>query len=238
MKRCPACGTTYTDDTLKYCLADGQRLGDAPDETTTVVRTRSDPADADTIAIRPDATRASGAADPGTRGILIKLAIALAVAVLLAVIVIAGGAAIYILSAGNGNVATANNAVRSPVPPTPAPTRDNRDELRDQIANLERRLEEQLRTGSNSAKPYSTPEMRSSGVTARVDSPRDGFLALRSLPSSEIGDRVTTIPHGARVSLGACGPVTAVKRRGRWCQASYAGYTGWVFDGYLIYDSK
>lgn len=29
MKRCPACGTQYTDDTLRFCLQDGTPLGDS-----------------------------------------------------------------------------------------------------------------------------------------------------------------------------------------------------------------
>ena len=72
--------------------------------------------------------------------------------------------------------------------------------------------------------------------TARVDSPGDGFLALRKLPHSEIGERIAKIPHGATVEVGVCGPVVRpVNRAGRWCQASYNGQTGWVFDAYLVY---
>lgn len=245
VKRCPACGTTYTDDTLKYCLADGSPLTDGGDETVTVVRQLSD--QAKTIAIaeeptvaastRPHPTPASPASN--STSVLIKVLIALAVAVLLGVLVVIAAALIIYMSAVPAPATPANTARPNTVAsPAPTSSRSESDELRDQIADLQKQLEQQRRSGSNTLQPYSTPAMRPSGVSARVESPRDGFLALRSLPSSEIGDRLTTIPHGARVALGACGPVTSANRRGRWCQASYGGYSGWVFDGYLIYETK
>src|SRR5687767_4359051 len=38
MKQCPVCMTTYTDQTLRYCLADGNTLNDLAGELPTVVR--------------------------------------------------------------------------------------------------------------------------------------------------------------------------------------------------------
>ena len=39
MKQCPVCKTTYTDDTLRYCLADGTTLAEGPLTEETVFRT-------------------------------------------------------------------------------------------------------------------------------------------------------------------------------------------------------
>ena len=38
MKRCPSCNTTYTDDSLRFCLADGGILEDVDTEAETVFR--------------------------------------------------------------------------------------------------------------------------------------------------------------------------------------------------------
>ena len=37
MKRCPACGTTYPDDSLRFCLADGSLLERTDEEPTVFV---------------------------------------------------------------------------------------------------------------------------------------------------------------------------------------------------------
>jgi hypothetical protein len=120
--------------------------------------------------------------------------------------------------------------------PAPSPTKDDKDELRDQIANLEKMLNDQKKSNKTPNLPQNIPNQSAMTTTARVNSPGDGFLALRTLPNSELGDRILKIPHGAVISVGECGPVmTPVKRSGRWCQAMYNGYRGWVFDAYLIY---
>ncbi|MEQ1645696.1 MAG: hypothetical protein ABL959_19760, partial [Pyrinomonadaceae bacterium] len=43
MKQCPSCRTTYTDDTLLYCLADGSLLVAHDDEATFVRNSVADP---------------------------------------------------------------------------------------------------------------------------------------------------------------------------------------------------
>src|SRR2546427_6315842 len=43
MKQCPACKTTYTDETLSYCLSDGQPLVFVEDEYATVVNRTGEP---------------------------------------------------------------------------------------------------------------------------------------------------------------------------------------------------
>ncbi|MEQ1646623.1 MAG: hypothetical protein ABL959_24425, partial [Pyrinomonadaceae bacterium] len=43
MKQCPSCRTTYTDDTLRYCLADGSSLVAHDDEATFVRNSVAEP---------------------------------------------------------------------------------------------------------------------------------------------------------------------------------------------------
>lgn len=75
------------------------------------------------------------------------------------------------------------------------------------------------------------------GYTATVwaNSPGDGFLALRSGPTTASGTRLLKIPHGDALALGGClAPTTSPGGRyGAWCRARYAGTDGWVFDAFL-----
>lgn len=152
-----------------------------------------------------------------------------------AVVAIAAGAFIYFNV--NGNDPTPNiNGKDVKTAASPTPVKDDKDELRDQIANLERQINEQKKAKQPANIPLSMPRQSTTTTTARGNSPSDGFLALRSLPSSELGARILKIPHGATVTIGACGPVVRpVSRSGRWCQASYNGSSGWVFDAFLLY---
>lgn len=220
MKQCPSCHSIYTDETLRYCLADGTKLTETDAEEPTVVRPSVDPTEKTVVmphaapqrrvdipvapAVQP---RPSKNGDGS--GKLIKVLI---VVVVLAVLLIAalGVAAVIYFNLKPG-VPAANLSK-----PTPSPN-----------------------PASN--RPASTPSGdQPSGVRkAMANSPGDGFLALRSLPSSQVGDRILKIPHGAIVTVGDCGPVvTPVNRSGRWCQATYNGYTGWVFDAYLVYSDN
>jgi len=63
-----------------------------------------------------------------------------------------------------------------------------------------------------------------------VNTPGDGFLALRSEPSAKTGVRLAKIPHGTQLSLGTCTPSS---KGSNWCQASYNGFNGWVLDQYV-----
>ena len=75
------------------------------------------------------------------------------------------------------------------------------------------------------------------GYTATVwaNSPGDGFLALRSGPTTASGTRLLKIPHGDALALGGClEPTTSPDGRyGAWCRARYAGTDGWVFDAFV-----
>ncbi len=71
----------------------------------------------------------------------------------------------------------------------------------------------------------------SAGQRSRVNSPGDGFLALRSEPSVSAGARLAKIPHGTPIELGNCTPNTSGS--GNWCRANYGGQSGWVLDRYI-----
>ncbi len=246
MRVCPKCGTAYTDETLRFCLADGNLLNSVSDEQITISRTVVAPDVDRTVAMHEGTVRVAipaATADPNrpraavpppdSGGRLLKVLLILVGLAIAAGLAIVGGGIIY-NAATRSEVPPANS--NSKTPPSPAPTKDEQAELREQIANLEKRLNEQQKTGQNTNIPLKMPGRAATSTTATVDSPGDGFLALRSLPSSTAGERILKIPHGATVTIGACGPVvTPVKRSGRWCQASYGGYDGWVFDSYLRY---
>lgn len=233
MKQCPTCKTTYTDDTLSYCLADGSGLTEIGDEEPTVVRTASDKARV-TIPQRADPTvvqerLSSGKSSNG----LIKVVIGVAVIGLLLLIGLGlAGVGLYY---GTGR-RSAENITPTPTAPPPATATPDKEKekLRDELANIQKQLDEQRRNANRADK---TDEERGSSITATVDSPNDGFLALRSEPDADNGDRIAKIPHGAEIEVLRCGggTVTIGSRKGRWCYVEYNGQTGWVFDAWLSY---
>ncbi len=251
MKQCTACKTTYTDETLSYCLADGHPLVPVSDELTTVSTRAGEPTAvfgrAEKMRVEiPQRTVASNIAPPAfvpaaaTRpsGGGLKIFIGMVAAFLLvAVIVIAGGLVFYFNSKST-EVATKNtvtNRASTPIP-SPSATTDDKDELREQIANLEKRLSEQKSANRPANIPLTLPNQPTTAASARVNSPGDGFLALRTFPSSESGSRILQIPHGAVITVGGClNSARLGSKAGRWCRASYNGYSGWVFDAFLIY---
>ena len=66
---------------------------------------------------------------------------------------------------------------------------------------------------------------------ATVNSPGDGFLALRSNPNTNMGSRLLKIPHATDLVLGEC---VSTSESGRWCKTSYQGQNGWVSSRYLL----
>jgi hypothetical protein len=92
--------------------------------------------------------------------------------------------------------------------------------------------------GPADARPVPTPltdrpvaEGHAGRETARVYTPGDGFLALRSEPSIRRGKRLVKIPHDTLLTLGEC--VTR-EDDGRWCRTGFRGEVGWVFERYLV----
>ncbi len=240
MKQCPSCRTTYTDPTLSFCLADGTPLIDVAEEPTVSRSGRGEPM---RVEIGQEVTKqpfmpnpAPPAAPTGSNTMKIVLVVGLLAGMML-IGVIGAGALIY-FNRDARPIANENRNSNNIVKPSPTvePTVDQSNTLRDQIANLEKRLNEQKKGTPGPIAPFPPINPTTMTTPAKANSPGDGFLALRSLPNSEAGDRIAKIPHGATVMIGGCGPVIKpVNRSGRWCQASYNGKTGWVFDGYLTY---
>jgi hypothetical protein len=78
--------------------------------------------------------------------------------------------------------------------------------------------------GSDASRPSG------SASEATVNAPGDGFLALRSEPSTKRGRRLAKIPHGTRLTLQRCD----VAADGyHWCRTTFEGQMGWVADRYL-----
>jgi len=65
-----------------------------------------------------------------------------------------------------------------------------------------------------------------------VNTPGDGFLALRSDPSSKKGYRVSKIPHGTKINLLDC--VKSYTTDHSWCKTTYNGESGWVSSKFTI----
>lgn len=237
MKQCPACKTTYTDDSLRFCLADGSALDSATDEQPTVVkRAGNNPLRVD---IPPAATlptekaNAKSVAGDSTRT-WIKIVVT---AVILEFIAIGAvgliGAVFYYGTGGKEKEIFAKS-------PTPAPATPDteKERLRDEIANIQKKLDEQKIANINTRpSPNEDDDEQGSPITATVNSPNDGFLALRSIPDAEHGERILRIPHGAEVEINNCEKtkLTISGQTGRWCQIEYNGRTGWVFDAWLNY---
>lgn len=256
MRQCPNCGTTYTDDTLRFCLSDGASLIEN-DEQATFVRTGQSPQTAKTAEYNersplrvniPETPAATNYGAPTTSEPSASwLKIAVVVGVLTVMIVAAAGLAgalIYFNKDARPAITENNNknSDRQPSPsitPSTSPTASNNEtnELKEQIANLEKRLNEQKNANRAAVNTPAPPEQPSvTSTSALVNSPGDGFLALRTLPSSSAGDRIYAIPHGARVFLNGCLPTSRVgNKTGRWCRARYGTYNGWVFDAWLTY---
>ncbi len=181
MKQCPACGTTYTDRTLRYCLADGSVLSDVSDELATIVRTADVPYTDKTVAMerdRPMRVDIPGESQssafqpayqptaPASNGLFKATMVVIGLGIF-AVVAIAAGAFIYFNV--NGNDPTPNiNGKDVKTAASPTPVKDDKDELRDQIANLERQINEQKKAKQPANIPLSMPRQSTTTTTARA----------------------------------------------------------------------
>ena len=242
MKQCPQCRTTYTDDTLKFCLADGALLESTVEQDTA---TRS--------GVRIDIEQPRTAAvphpipqQPGKGGgTVIKIVIAVLLLGFFGLVVAGVAGVLYYMNSG-GTSKVARTSPTQTATPRPAaatsPTVDPEQErLEKELANVLKKLEDELKSDANRAaapplEPNSPPP-DDGRPSARVNSPNDGFLALRDQPDAENGNLMAEIPHGAAVALENCEKekVTVGGRKGRWCMVTYNGETGWVFDAWLQY---
>lgn len=229
MKQCPQCKTTYTDDTLSFCLADGTPLASKtrPTEAETVITsyTPAKPVVIDVTQETPPTFTAPPGypqpAQPQKTGLSPMLVVGI-VGVLVFVIATLG--AVLLIQNFSGRE-TANNVITaSPTPaasktatpwntPTPART------ATPPPANI------------NTAPPLS-----GDSTTVTAYSPGDGYLVLRSQPNTT-STEMTRIPHGNSLTIVSCKGYTTTKlgNYGRWCTASYNGISGWVFDAFVKY---
>lgn len=233
MKQCPACRTTYTDDTLQYCLTDGSTLVLADTEAETIVR-HGVRVDIEQPISKTQTTQFIPLSQArGSTGTVLKVVIGILVLGLLGLLVAGGAGAFYYFSTSSTSISV---ATPTPKPsPTPSPTIDpEKERLQKELANLQKQLDKEKEAEANNRPPvFETDEF----PTARVNSPNDGFLALRSEPDAEKGERLAQIPHGTVVTLENCEKekVKIGNRTGRWCMVTYRGTTGWVFDAWLEY---
>lgn len=228
MKKCPQCGTTYTDESLRFCLADGAFLDGGEEPTVVSGRNRIDIGSGNRPVVQiPEPNRKKSSA-------LIKTILVLSVLVALAVVVIAAavGALYY-----NREFPPKPNTIYST--PTPKPSADPETErLKKELADLQKQLDEKKSSSANGASFPDIEDLDFEFRTATVNSPGDGFLALRSTPSSDYGERLAQIPHGAKINVVSCDSdkITIGSRRGSWCLIEWTGRAGWVFDAWLTYE--
>lgn len=237
MKQCSTCRTTYTDDSLRFCLADGGTLISIEDEQATLVSPKNDPfrVDIGSTSHRPAAgTVTPEPSKPSTMKIVMVIGL---FGVLIVGAAIVAAALIYV-----NKDKRAENVLPTPAVSNISSTPDaEKQKLQDQLANIQRQLDEQQKSADKNSTPASpnppaTPRPDSTGfVTARVNSPGDGFLALRDKPHSGLGNRLAKIPHGATVMIENCGPLQQRLggRIGRWCMVTWNNQTGYVFDAFL-----
>ena len=110
-----------------------------------------------------------------------------------------------------------------------------KEKLEEKIEKLEEQVEDQKQQKTAEAKTETktTPARPPKGFV-RVNTPGDGYLALRTAPSTERGQRILKIPHGTYIAVYNCRGITfAGSKRGRSCQTVYEDNQGWVFDAYL-----
>ncbi len=216
MKRCPNCNQGF-DDGYDFCLHDGsllvaeassQRVGGyrASGEMPTQVIPRP----RNTEYPQPATTSSSSAWVFPLVGVLCGL------------VVILGYFAFF----------------REPSTANPVITQKS-TETREPINSAETRPTRQLETTPVPPPPPPPPPASTNQPgypVVTVNSPRDGYLALKSEACiAPCGTTLIKIPHGTRLSLGTCKDnfEVADRRRGRWCYTTYTGYTGWVFDAFV-----
>jgi hypothetical protein len=240
MKVCPVCKATYNDPGLRFCLNDGSPLQYAEAENETVVSGRDIPLD---IQISPagrtsafDARQTAPAA-PAKKSNIVFLLAGILLLFFLTLAAVGGAGVVFYYRSGEKDKQIVANNIATPTPATAATTDAEKEKIKDQLANLQRQLDQQKNSKPANTQNWETPHPGPDSVDAYANSPADGFLALRSEPDSERGSRVTKIPHGAKISIGKCGQYITTGRGnyGRWCTATYDGYSGWVFDAFVRY---
>ena len=233
MKLCPKCKTTYSDDTLRFCLSDGTSLISMPSAEETIEMTgATNPMRFDVPAQQSDPTVLSpGISPPQTENVKKGISPWLVVPLIAILLLSVAGLVGYILLKPTDEVAVSNS-------PTPTPTATPNNEtaaLKEELESLKKQIADQKTPTKNDSAVRPFPNDTSTMPviqTARANSPNDGFLALRSIPDSENGERLAKIPHGTNLEIIGCqkNPTQSPgKRRGRWCRTNYNGQSGLGF---------
>ncbi len=240
MKFCPNCKTTYSDDSLLYCLSDGTNLIAMPAaEKTIEMNATTNPMRFDVPSQTSDPTvfaprNFQPQTENSKKGISPWLiAVPLIGILLLSVAALAG----YILL--KPSETTVSNSA------TPAPTATPNNEtaaLKEELESLKKQIANQKTPTKNDSqvRPFPNDSSTSTPIiqTARVNSPGDGFLALRSIPDAQNGTMLAKVPHNTNIEIIGCQKTPTQlpgKRRGRWCRTNFNGQSGWVFDAFLSY---
>jgi hypothetical protein len=236
MKLCPKCKTSYSDDSLLFCLSDGTNLISMPSAEQTIEMTgTTNPLRVD-VPTQSEPTFFAPVTAPQTqnaqRGINPWLVVPLITILILSVVGLLG----YILFKPVETVVS-NSATPSP---TATPNNDTAA-LKEELESLKKQIEGQKTPVKNDSavRPFPNDTPTAPVIqTARVSSPGDGFLALRSIPDAKNGMMIAKIPHGTNIEIIGCQKTPSQlpgKRRGRWCRTNYNGQGGWVFDAFLSY---
>ncbi len=236
MKHCPNCKTVYTDETLKFCLADGTALTAVSGFEETIAM----PFDSEKIRMNipldstPTVFPEINAKTPEKKGVSPVIVGLLGLLLLLVIAGFAALASYFWLKSDDNKSLTVAVSPSPTISQTPESDKETA-QLKEKLTNLEKQIADQNnRKKTTSAETSSTP--KSSEKTARVNSPGDGFLALRSEPDSETGERLAKIPNGSVITvLGCPKPSNNGKIAGRWCQVIYNGQAGWAFSAYMIF---
>lgn len=228
MKRCPKCSQNYSDDSLNFCLADGTALVFPINnsEETVVMNPLAPPLVDDSFVLPSNEwpTQISGRrqqqhySTPPVVTVSPSKWVFPLIGILLGLLIVFGFFAFFRETPSEKSVVTQKNT-----------------EVGEPDKNIEsRRRAQDAITPTPPPSPLPPDPMSYPVVT--VNSPRDGFLALRSEPCIGVcGTTLLKIPHGTRLRLGTCKDNIEIadRRRGRWCYTSYGGYTGWIFDGFV-----
>lgn len=223
MLRCPSCGNTYTDETLRFCLADGTSLVPAGTDRNTRAH--------EPVTMRMETpVRATGVYEKPAK---VPRSFKIILGLLAFVAVFGSIAMVAVLIFINKNKVRQAPAV--PAAPNVAATATpdpDKERLQRELAEAQRKLSEQKNAPMSPGDLFAGLFDES---PAKVNSPNDGFVALRVMPSVKSGEPLAKIPHGTTITLGYCQEesVKVAGRTGHWCITSYDGKSGWVFDAWL-----
>lgn len=247
MKYCPKCGSKYTDESLIFCLTDGTELEPEDPAKTEAFGIAADSveneaADTDGGRVRIDIAQtrerlrpaAPESRDNERKGISFG-AVVFLVGFLL--IIIAGLSAFVVyMVLDRQDQGTETSADRGSSGEDVEELKKRIEELGDRLGNRENG-EGASPVVSITPTPAPTEEEQDfdEEVIQRVNSPGDGFLALRDRPSAKVGSRIAKIPHGDIVVMESClqRSETIGGRTGKWCRIRWEGKTGWVFNVWL-----